>query len=124
MYEITVLRPKNIFRKMLIVSFAIFTLLNLSGCGLTARSPVGLGAIYTNVKAPTYVSDSSEIPFCTLLKTGKVECSNILGLFAYGDCSIRAAMTKSGIKKVYYIDTETKSFLFFMVTTTIIIYGE
>lgn len=70
----------------------------LSGCA-TAYSPVGNGLIFTSVKGPIAVTDST-----VKSKTGTACASNILGLFATGDASVQAAKSNGNITKVAAVD--------------------
>ena len=105
-----------------IIFSAIIIMFNCSGCFMS-NSPVGLGLIVTNLKAPIEVAEKCDVDRKNL-KVGMAECINILGLLAIGDCSMEAAMKSSNIKKVCFVDTKIKSFLFLHVTTNTIIYGE
>jgi hypothetical protein len=100
-----------------ILSLAILAML-LSGCvtsspvvgGLytgTTHSGVGTGGIVDNkVKAD---------------KVGTSICTSILGMFAYGDCSVDAAKKNGNISDVNSVSHDsTRYFLFFSSYSTIV----
>ena len=98
----------------------------LTGCPLGARtmwdSPT-LGGVYTGTTSPS-LADPRDNATPTP-KKGISECKSVLGIAAWGDCSVEAAMRAGGIKKVHHIDHSTLAVLFFIYdkyTTTV--YGE
>ena len=110
-------------KKIIVFSAFLIALFNCTGCFL-ASSPVGTGLFGTQVKAQGIIVENYDAKDKHHLKTGRSTCTNALGLYAFGDCSIKAAMKDGNIKKVYSVDTEINSFLFIHVTTTTIVYGE
>lgn len=112
--------------KKLLIVFAGFIFI-LSGCasGIYPGGPTPAGGLITNVKSPTrsltVVTDSS----ATAQKTGTASIGAFLGLFAFGDASIDAAMKDGGITKVHHVDHEVTSFLFgIWLQDKTIVYGE
>lgn len=76
----------------------------------TTHSGLGsIGIVSNNVKA---------------VKEGRSECTSILGVYAYGDCSVEAAKTNGGIKKVSSVSHETDSIMFFYDNYTTVVKGE
>ena len=89
----------------------------LSGCA-TAVSPV-TGSLYTNVRAPLLVTDSSDKP----TKVGRATMRSILGIYAVGDASVEAAVKNAGITRIHHVDYQTQSILGMMADFTVIVYG-
>ena len=93
--------------------------LAMSGCVFTgpcsAQSPLTL-----NVGSPdvSFV-DNSVKP----AKVGEATASGII-LFTEGDCSIKAAMEKGGIKKIHHVDYKTRNILGIVGSQTTLVYGE
>lgn len=89
----------------------------LTGCA-TASSPVQ-GFIYTGTKAPVTATGLEGAS-----KTGEGTCTGILGLVAFGDCSIATAAKEAGIKKITSVDHSTTGILGLFGTYTVIVKGE
>ncbi|WP_104695629.1 TRL-like family protein [Helicobacter salomonis] len=66
----------------------------MAGCA----SPFPVGNLFTGVKLP--VSGNGE----SGSKTGEASCGSILGLFAFGDCSVEKAAKEGGIKTIKSVD--------------------
>jgi hypothetical protein len=79
-------------------------LLYLSACAVVA-SPVGNGALFTDVRGPVDVENGAAS------KLGRACAHNILGLVAYGDASIAAAKKQGGIDQVASLDHDSLSVL-------------
>lgn len=102
---------------ILLILFIVFT---LTGCGAYSTSPV-VGTLVSDVHAPLHVGSGINKP---LLKVGTGSASSVLGLFAFGDASIRIAATEAGIQQIYYVDYHTKNVLGIFSTFTVYVYGE
>jgi hypothetical protein len=98
---------------------AVFCVM-LAGCSLTAPVVPPLGLIYTDVSAPisTYVSNTAING-----KVGRSSSSNILGLVAWGDASVRAAAEEAELTAVDHIDYEFSSVFIFYAKYTTVVYG-
>ena len=99
------------FVAILLVSFL------LSGCAAYSVSPV-TGFVYNDVKAPLAVTQFDDDS-----KVGRATATSILGLVAYGDASIQAAMDDAGITKIHHVDFKSKSVLGIYAEFTTIVYG-
>ena len=92
----------------------LFVLVLFAGCA--PYSPVGAGALFTNVTGPLEATSNSEST-----KIGKATCVNVLAIVAVGDCGIEAAKRAGGIKEVVSVDgTSTTVWYFFSSFTTIV----
>lgn len=96
-----------------IVLFILLTAF-ISGC-----AGVGYGSLYTDITEPVNATSNDKGS-----KTGESECINILGLVAYGDCSIEAAAKKGKIAKIKSVDKKTFSILGIFAKHTMIVTGE
>ncbi len=101
-------------KKLLLV---LMCSLFLGACA-NVQSPVS-GLIWTNVKAPLAVTDSSTQSELV----GRAQATSILGLVATGDASIQTAAHNGGITEIHHVDYESHSFLGIVSTFTVIVYG-
>lgn len=85
--------------------FVAVTITTLSGCAHIA-SPVGNGLIFTSVQGPVAATTSNAAS-----KSGSACASNLLGLFAFGDASIKTAKADGNITTVSSVDHRTTTFL-------------
>ncbi len=90
----------------------------LTGC-VGVQSPVGMGSIYTSVKAPVAATSNEA---CS--KTGTASCVNVLGVVATGDASITAACKNAGITKIHHVDHQSFSVLGVYSKYSTIVKGE
>ncbi len=100
----------------------------IAGCSIHGPS-APTGSIYTGVQLPesaaTLAMRTSNTGDVKVLKRGQASVMSPLGLFAFGDASIQAAMENGGITKVHHVDYKKTSFLGFVFRKlTIIVYGE
>jgi len=101
-----------------VMALSLVAAVLLSGCAFPV-SPVGIGFIYTDVKAPINASSAPKGG-----KRGESESINVLGLVASGDSSIDAAAAKAGITKISHVDFNSWSILGIFSKFTTIVYGE
>ena len=97
----------------------LFVLFVVTGCAVPT-APV-VGAISTGVSAPLDVGSGINKPN---LKVGTASATSVLGLFASGDASIRAACQSAGIETIHYVDYRSQSFLGLLGKYTVYVYGE
>jgi len=113
--------------RLLLILPLVFCLLS-SGCAVTGIYPGGPapgGWLITNVTLPaqelTVATDSS----ASSSKTGSAAATGVLGMVAFGDASVNAAMMDGGISKVHHVDYKVTSVLFGLVmSTTTIVHGQ
>jgi hypothetical protein len=88
-------------RKSVVALAALFLMVAVAGCYTTPVIPP-LGGIYSDYSAPltTEFNGQEAIP----PKEGKATSSSVLGLFAWGDCSVRTAAAAGGLYSVSYCD--------------------
>jgi hypothetical protein len=96
--------------------FAGSTLL-LGGCAMVA-SPVS-GFIYSDLQYPAGATSNASSS-----KTGKGECTSILGWVAQGDCSIETIAKAAGVTKIHHIDNHATSILGVYAKLEVTVYGE
>jgi len=96
---------------------ALVLIATVMGCAATS-APVS-GMIFTNVTAPVTATGNTGAE-----KEGKGSCVSILGLFAFGDCSIATAAKEAGITKIRSVDHSSTSVLSFFASYTVIVKGE
>jgi hypothetical protein len=98
-----------------------------SGCAsnLYPGGPSVAGLIYTEVTTPaqmlTVAVDKDAQPF----RKGEASSVAILGLFAFGNGGIDAAMKDAGITKVHHVDHTTQHFLYaIFAKDKVVVHGE
>jgi hypothetical protein len=98
-----------------------------SGCAtnMYPGGPTPAGMLYTGITSPaqnlTVATDSSAAPN----KKGEASAMAFLGLFAFGNGGINAAMKDGGITKVHHVDHHVVHFLYaIFAKDTTIVYGE
>jgi len=88
----------------------------LTGCA----TPIPYGVIFTEVKFPVAVGDTT-VP---VTKTGTAKSQSVLGLIATGDSSITTAMQQGNIKRINRVDYSTRNILGFLGEYTTTVYGD
>ena len=58
------------------------------------------------------------------LKSGEASAKCVLGLYAWGDCSVTAAAREGGLKRVDYLDYEYDNVIGIWQKVTVTAYGE
>jgi hypothetical protein len=99
----------------------------LSGCvsNLFPGGPTPAGGLITNVRSPALNLAVAMDSSAGSTKIGTSTVGAFIGLFAFGDGSIDAAIKNGGITKVHHIDHEVSSFLFSLwIQDKTIVYGE
>ncbi len=95
-----------------------FALSSCSTALLTAKSPVGVGGIYTGVEGPI-TATSADVG----TNVGKGSAVNILGIIAVGDASINTAANSGNISEISHVDYKTTSVLGLFVSHEVYVYG-
>jgi len=88
----------------------------LSACA-TSTAPVN-GAWFTAVQGPNMATTNTESN-----KVGKASCSSILGLIAFGNCSIKEAAISGGITEISMVDNTSFNLLGLYARFTTVVYG-
>lgn len=63
-------------------------------------------------------------PAVEATKTGEAVCWNILGIAAFGDCSVETAKKNGGISQVATVDQKNLGIIGILYRTTIIVKGK
>lgn len=100
------------------VFFCLLLAVALTSCA-AVQTPV-VGIVSSDVIAPLAVGDAD----AKALKTGTATVKSVLGLFASGDASIKAACRNGGITKIHSVNYRSKNFLGFIASYTTIVHGE
>ena len=58
------------------------------------------------------------------LKSGSAEAKCVLGLYAWGDCSVTAAARNGGLKRVDFLDYQYDNVIGIWQSVTVTAYGE
>ena len=90
----------------------------VSACAVGAGSPVTGVAINTGT-GPMDATSNIVGP-----KTGEASATSILGLFGFGDASIKKAAENGGIRKISTVDQKSMNILGIFATSTTIVTGE
>ena len=110
-------------RLILVVTMAVATCFVITGCAGFMRAPVvpPLAFVYTNTSAPLDV----DMDKTTLgSKKGTATVSNVLGLVAFGNASVRAAAQDGGISQINHVDYDFLNVLGVFSRFTTVVYGE
>lgn len=102
-------------------------LLTMTGCvsNMFPGGPTPAGYIVTNVTAPSQALAVAVDPAAKATKKGSATSGAVLGLIAFGDSSVNAAMADAGITKVHHVDYNINSILGgIWLGMTTIVYGE
>ena len=81
----------------------------LTGCAYRAPVMPPQGAIYTGISAPLTVDVEGQT---VSPKKGEASSSAILGLFAWGDCSLQKAAQEGQLSTIEYCDYSYMSIVF------------
>ena len=105
-------------KKLLLIALVAF---GLAGC-TTAPFRPSIGTAYTDFKAPLQLEyDNTDLGH----KVGTADSMSVLGLFAFGDCSVQTAAKSAGIKTIKHVDYEFTNVVFGIYTkTTVYVYGD
>lgn len=96
----------------------LFAALLLAGCvSAPFQPPTGLVAV---TKAPL----STEGNWKAGLKQGVAQSQSVLGLYAWGDCSITAAARQGGLTRVNYLDYKYLNIIGIWQQVEVYAYGE
>ena len=102
-----------------IIAIAMLAIL-LSNC--SSHSPV-TGTIYTGTTHSGLGGGVVDNKIKTA-KVGTSTCASVLGLIAFGDCSVSAAKKDGDITKVNSVDHESTTIYFFYSSFNTIVRGE
>lgn len=107
-------------RKLLAALAAVSMIVALSGCYSTPVMPP-TGVIYSGISAPTSLSIGGQDLGS---RRGESGCSALFGLFAWGDCSAKAAADAGSITQIKQLDYHFMNVLFIWQSLTTIAYGD
>lgn len=98
-----------------VIAFVALTV-SLQSCIATQA---GTGGIYTDVKQGEIATSNVRGS-----KVGTSKACAYLGLIAIGDASVDTAAKNGGITRISHVDSQKKSILGIITSTTTIVYGE
>jgi TRL (tRNA-associated locus)-like protein len=104
-------------------------ILLLSGCGSTTNlypgGPTVSGLIYTDTTSPSQNLTVAVDKDAKAIKKGESSNKAFLGMFAFGNGGVDAAMKDGNITRVHHVDHSVHHFLFYLfVKDKTIVYGE
>ncbi len=108
-------------KSVTLLAVLCLTMAALAGC-YTAPVVPPLGGIYSNYDAPLTADFNGQD--AQPGKSGSASSVSILGLFAYGDCSVRSAAEQGGLYSVSYCDYHYKNVLGIYQKFTVIAHGK
>ncbi len=76
------------------------------------------GVLYTEIYGPITATCNTDYS-----KTGTAELVSLMGILAFGDASIRAAMKNGDITEIHHIDYKVTNVLGIYAKYTLIVYG-
>lgn len=89
-------------------------------CGCVSAPFVPPTGMVAQVKAPLSTDGNWKVG----LKSGSASSQSVLGLYAWGDCSITAAAEAGGLKRIDYVDYEYDNVIGVWQKVTVTAYGE
>lgn len=98
-----------------------------SGCvsNMYPGGPTPAGLVYTEVTAPAQMLTVATDNTAKGMRKGEASSMAFLGLFAFGDGGLDAAMKSAGITKVHHVDHTVQHFLYcIFLRNKIVVYGE
>ncbi len=96
----------------------------ITGCAVGPSAPFEPAhAIFFNSTMAPLSTEFNATPVADL-KVGEAFTNNILGMFAFGDCSIRKAAINGGLKTVEFADYINFNVLGIYQKTTVVVYGK
>jgi len=109
--------------KYLLLFFLLVSLILFTGCGVGYFGPVipPQGLLFSGTSAPLD-TDANNTNLGS--KTGEASTHNILGLIAFGDCSVYSAARDGGLTTVNHIDCKYLNILGIYQCFTTVAYGE
>ncbi|MCD6586658.1 MAG: TRL-like family protein [Desulfobacteraceae bacterium] len=111
-------------KSILFICATLFSIMFMTGCAsnLFPGGPTPAGVIITNVTAPSQYLAVATDKDAQSIKVGESSATAILGLFAFGDASIDAAMKDGNIRRVHHVDHRVNLILYglFLKDTTIV----
>lgn len=97
----------------------------VSGCAVPYGAPVvpPPGVLFSNVSAPIDIDMEKTQVTPQRPKMGEASVINVLGFFAFGDCSIQAAAEDGGLATIEHLDYSHLNILYLFQKFTIRAYG-
>lgn len=110
---------------MLLVTGCV--LLFSTGCATNyyPGGPTVAGMLYTEVTSPAQNLTVAVDKDAQSMRKGEASNMAILGLLAFGDAGVNAAMENGGIEKVHHVDHTVHHFLYLIYASNkTVVYGE
>ena len=105
-----------LIRVILAASCAAMFLATTSCYSAPVMPPAGV--IFSNIEAPLAPAGNPGS------RKGEASCSAVLGIIAWGDCSVKAAAEAGGISMVKHTDYEFFNVLIVYQQFTTVVYGD
>lgn len=97
--------------RLLLSTAALAASLLLSGCYMNVVTPTPNLTVRLEANSPA--------------RSGTATCTEVLWNFAFGDCSINAALRNGSLSRVHHVDSKTKVIFYGLYSElTITAYGE
>lgn len=96
----------------------------LGGCAVGPSAPFepAHAIVFNNTSAPLS-TEFKETPLVGV-KRGEASTINILGMFAFGDCSLRTAAQEGDLQTIEFADYVNLNVLGIFQKTTVVVYGK
>lgn len=106
-------------RLMVLATLAL--VLGVAGCAYRAPVVPPVGGLFSNYDAPLTTEYDGQM---VASKTGEASSSSVLGLFAFGDCSVQSAAKDGNLNSISYCDYSYFNVLGVFQTFTVKAHGE
>lgn len=111
-------------KSLMLGTAALMFMFGVTGCALGPRAPFSPAqAVFFNQTSAPLSTEFTETDVAGMRK-GEASAVNILGLFAVGDCGIRAAADDGNLKTVSFADYSNFNILGIYQKTTVTVYGK
>ncbi len=109
--------------KKVLFGAMLVAVLMFTGCAIGPTAPFEPtnAFVFSNTTAPL-MTEYHSTPV-TGLRMGQASTTNVLGLFAFGDCGIEEAARNADLSTVEFADYENFQFLGIFQKTTVKVYG-
>ena len=103
------------------IRLLLFAAMMLFFTGCSSTAPLS-GMLYSNIKYPAV--NQAKMDAQTSEKKGVASCKSVLGMVAWGDCSIKQAMNNGAIQKLHHVDVKSKNIYVFWFQYETQVWGE
>jgi len=102
------------------MTFCAVGVVGVSLCGCVSAPFLPPAGLVSQTKAPLSTDGNWKVG----MRSGTASTQSVLGLYAWGDCSVTAAARAGGLKRVDYLDYSYDNLIGIWQKVTVTAYGE